>query len=68
MSREKEKEIKVIGKVMAIRSPEDFARRFGWESADITVTRPGGEIVDISKKPDEPTTGRGVVPKPPEEK
>ena len=53
---------------MAIRSAEDLAKRFGWEAEDITVTRPGGEIVDISKKPDEPMTGKDVNPKVPEEK
>ena len=55
---------------MAIRSRKEFAKRFGWEAEDITVTRPGGEIVDISKKPEEkePTTGKDVRPKVPEEK
>ena len=54
---------------MAIRSAEDLAKRFAWEADDITVTRPGGEIVDISKKPEEKEpTGKDVVPKPPEEK
>ena len=50
------------------RSAKDLAERFGWEAEDITVRNPAGEIVDISKKPDEPMTGKDVNPKPPEEK
>ncbi|MCH9049593.1 MAG: hypothetical protein IIA72_00670 [Proteobacteria bacterium] len=51
------------------RSAEDFAKRFGWEADDITVTGPGGEIVDISKKPEEKEpTGKDIVRQPQEEK
>ena len=51
------------------RSEEELRKRFGWEADDITVTRPGGEIVDIAKKPpEEPTSGKDVNPKVPEEK
>ena len=53
---------------MAIRSAEDLAKRFGWEASDITVRDPSGKIIDISKKPDEPTTGKDVNPKVPEKK
>jgi len=53
---------------MAIRSRKEFAKRFGWEAEDITVRDPSGKIIDISKKPDEPMTGKDVNPKPPEEK
>lgn len=57
-----------MGRVMAIRSAEDFLRRFAWEADDITVRDPSGKIIDISKKPDEPTTGKDVNPKPPKKK
>ena len=51
------------------RSAKDLAKRFGWEAEDITVRNPAGEIVDISKKPEEKEpTGKDVVPRPPEEK
>ena len=48
---------------MAIRSAEDLAKRFGWEASDITVRDPSGKIIDISKKPDEPMSGKDVNPK-----
>ena len=49
-----------------VRNREDLKKRFAWEADDITVTRPGGEIVDIAKKPPEdPTTGKDVNPKVP---
>ena len=51
------------------RNAKDFASRFGWEADDITVRNPAGEIVDIAKKPPEdPTPGKDVNPKVPEEK
>ena len=51
------------------RSAKDLAERFGWEAEDITVRNPAGEIVDISKKPEEmEPTGKDVVPRSPEEK
>ena len=51
------------------RNAKDFASRFVWEADDITVRNPAGEIVDISKNPDEkPTMGKDVNPKVPEEK
>ena len=52
---------------MAIRSRKEFAKRFGWEASDIMVRDPSGKIIDISKKPDEPTTGKDVNPKVPDE-
>ena len=52
-----------------VRSEEELRKRFGWEADDITVTGPGGEIVDISKKPEEKEpTGKDVVRQPQEEK
>ncbi|MCH8197239.1 MAG: hypothetical protein IH904_04065 [Proteobacteria bacterium] len=52
-----------------VRSEEELRKRFGWEADDITVRNPAGEIVDIAKKPpEEPTTGKDVNPKVPEEK
>ena len=62
----------LIGMAMADKRPrrnaEDFARRFGWETEDITVRNPAGEVIDISKKPEEKeSTNRDVVPKPPDE-
>ena len=52
-----------------VRSEEELRKRFVWEADDITVRNPGGEIVDIAKKPpEEPTTGKDVNPKVPEEK
>ncbi len=53
---------------MAIRSRKEFAERFGWEAEDITVRDPSGKIIDISKNPDEPMTGKDVNSKPPEKK
>ncbi len=48
---------------------ENRRARFEWNAEDITVRDSSGKLVDISKKPvEEPTPGKDVNPKVPEEK